>query len=585
MVDMKASGPNILKQYTYRELPIGAVSIGMDPIGRKTGLWRYHRPSLVEKIPPCEKYCPLGNWVQRFLAETADNRIEEAWQTLKLENPFPGVCGRICPHPCEESCNRRDLGGSISIRILERFISDHFFNRRYVPSLPKAAEHKEIAVIGSGPAGLSFAYFAALMGHKITIFESRPTLGGIPYLGIPDYRLPKKIIEKETGDILSLGIQIKTDCRIGKDMSMRDVMKFDGVFIATGAHQAKPLGIPGENLPGVFRGWDILQTLNRREKLPAGMKVLVIGGGNVAMDVARSLVREGYQVRIVYRRSQQEMPAFHEEITEAEEEGVEFSLLLSPIAVRTDNGKDLRLECQMMELKGVDASGRLMPFPVEGAYQTFHADQIVIATGEDSDLSYLPANFKIQDGVLWTNALGQTSVPHVFAGGDMTALPRTVAQAIGSAKKAAIAMDAFLKGNDLSVYSLPLTLREYLGIVEHKVGYNTAVVKLEDMATVYCSPDKRLPSPAKSPLGERMQSFIEVNGGISPKEAIAEARRCLSCGRCKMCGNCYLFCPDASVQLSPDGKRYDINYDYCKGCGICQNECPVGAILIEPEKE
>jgi NADPH-dependent glutamate synthase beta subunit-like oxidoreductase len=581
---MKASGPDSLKLYTYRELPIGGVSIGMDPAGRKTGLWRYNRPSFVEKIPPCEKYCPLGNWIQKFIAETGDNRIEEAWHTLKLENPFPGVCGRVCPHPCEESCNRKDLDGSISIRNLERFIASYFFDRLYVPTLTKAEEPKEIAVIGSGPAGLSFSYFAALMGHKITIFESRPVLGGIPRFGIPAYRLPREILDKEISDILSLCVEVRTNCQIGKDLSTREVMGFSGVFIATGAHQAKPLGIPGEDLPGVCRGWDILQTLHKEEGITTGMEAIVIGGGNVAMDVARSLIRKGYQVRVIYRRTRQEMPAFQEEIAEAEEEGVEFSYLLSPVSISSDDAKGLRLECQRMELKGVDASGRPMPVSVRGDYRSFPAAKIVVATGEAGDLSYLPNDFKSQDGVLWTNALGQTSVPHVFAGGDMTEIPRTVAEAIGSGKRSAIAMDAFFKGRDLSSLSFPMTMREYLGIVEKKDN-GRELAKLEDMATAYCLLDRRNPSPAKVPLSERISSFTEVNGGYSQREAIAEAQRCLSCGHCKMCGNCYLFCPDAAVKLSPDGTQYYINYDYCKGCGICQNECPVGAVISESEKE
>jgi len=585
MAKSKALGPDVLNLCTYQELPIGATAVDIDPYGRRTGLWRYNRPYFTEKIPPCQNSCPLGNWVQKFVAELALENLEEAWSTLKLENPFPGVCGRVCSHTCEEVCNRGDLGGSVSIKRLERFLSDHFWNGLGTPIKPKVAQGKRIAVLGSGPAGMAGAYFLTLMGYEITLFESHESLGGIPRIGIPDYRLPKEILEKEIKDILSLGIEVKTGCHLGNGISAEELLKFDGVFLATGAHLERSLGIPGENVEGVFRGWEFLKQCNSKRITSLGEKVLVIGGGNLATDVARSLIRLGRTPKVIYRRTRQQMPALFDEIEEAIEEGTEFHFLLSPVAIHQEKKNGLRLECCEVELKGIDESGRPRPVAIEGARRYFDADQIIIATGEDPNLSYLPKEFRRQKDSLWVNEWGQTSVPHVFAGGDMVDIPRTVTHAIGSAKRAAIAMDHFLKGFNLTKGdAMPQTMRECLGLADHKLEYLPEAAKLEDLNVIYCQPEERS-LPCKIPMSQRVKSFQEVNGGFSLKEALREAKRCLSCGVCKMCGNCYLFCPDGTVQLSLDGDRYDINYEYCKGCGICQKECPVGAINIKVEKE
>jgi 2-oxoacid:acceptor oxidoreductase delta subunit (pyruvate/2-ketoisovalerate family) len=585
MAKSKALGPDVLNLCTYQELPIGATALDIDPYGRRTGLWRYNRPYFTEKIPPCQNGCPLGNWVQKFVAELALENLEEAWSTLKLENPFPGVCGRICSHPCEDVCNRGDLGGSVSIKRLERFLSDHFWDQPWIPPRIQNDQGKRIAVLGAGPAGMACAYYLTLMGHEVIVFESNRSLGGVPRIGIPDYRLPKEILEKELNDILSLGIKVKTGCHVGQDISFKEILKFDGIFLSTGAHLERPLSILGENLKGIFSGWKFLKECNLRRNPPLGEKVLVIGGGNVAMDVTRSLIRLGRKPRVIYRRTREQMPALFEEVEEAIEEGGEFHFLLSPVAIYQDDGNSLRLECCQTELRGIDESGRPKPVPIEGSRQFFIADQIIIATGESPDFSYLPKDFKQLKDSLWTSDWGQTSVPHVFAGGDMIDIPRTVAHAIGSAKRSAMAMDYFFRGIDLTkTNSIPETMREYLGVSNHQSEYYPEIVKLEDLNVTYTDPAERT-LPSKIPMNQRITSFKEVNAGLFFEEAFREARRCLSCGVCKMCGNCYLFCPDGAVQLSRKGDRYEINYDYCKGCGICQNECPVGAINTRTEKE
>ncbi len=584
MAKRKVLGPDSANLCTFQELPIGATAIGIDPVGRKTGLWRYNRPEFVEKIPPCQNSCPLGNWVQKFIGEFAAENLEEAWKALKLENPFPGVCGRVCSHLCEEGCNREGWGGSVSIKRLERFLADTFSEKNEILINRKKPQGKRVAIVGSGPAGLSCAYFLTLLGYEATVFESLSSLGGIPRIGIPDYRLPKEIVEKEVNGIVSLGIETKTDCRVGKDITLEDLLKFDGVFMATGADVERPLGIPGERIHGVVRGWEFLKQCNLGECDPVGEEVLIVGGGNVAMDVARSVVRLGRRPKIIYRRTKDEMPALHEEIEEAVEEGVEFHFLLSPVNIRQEGRGKVRLECSQMKLKGVDEAGRPKPIPVKGVHRVFEAHQIIIASGEVPDLSFLNKDFKRAGKDLWTNEWGQTSVPHVFAGGDMTNTPRTIAHAIASAKKAAIAMDRFLNGFDLSQSdSIPQSMREHLGLSGHKFEFIPELIKTEDLNRAYAPSDERS-LPRKIPIERRQKSFKEVNEGFSYEEAVREAQRCLSCGICKMCGNCYLFCPDAAVVPSLDGEGYLFNYDYCKGCGICQVECPVGAIMTKIEK-
>jgi NADPH-dependent glutamate synthase beta subunit-like oxidoreductase len=292
------------------------------------------------------------------------------------------------------------------------------------------------------------------------------------------------------------------------------------------------------------------------------------------MDVARSVVRLGRRPKIIYRRTKDEMPALHEEVEEAAEEGVEFLFLLSPVGIHQEGKGKLRLECSQMELKGVDESGRPNPIPVKGVHRFFDAHQIIIASGEVPDLSFMTKDFTRAGKDLWTNEWGQTSVPHVFAGGDMTHTPRTIAHAIASAKKAAIAMDCLLNGLDLSQSNLiPRSMREHLGLAGHKFEFVPELARAEDLNRAYALSDERC-LPRKIPIEHRMKNFKEVNEGYSYEEAIREAQRCLSCGICKMCGNCYLFCPDAAVVPSLDGEGYLFNYDYCKGAGSAKRNVP-----------
>ncbi len=591
MAKSKALGPDIQKQYTYRQLPVGANAIGVPAEARKTGLWRYMRPTFDEKTPPCQDACPLGNWIQRFLADVGEGNLDEAWWALKLENPFPGVCGRVCDHPCVASCNRKELDGATSVHGVERYLADQFSDKQVKPAFFREKQGKKMAVVGSGPAGLACAYFLTLLGYEVTLFEAKNELGGMPRSAIPSYRLPRDILNKEIQSILSLGIEVKTGCSVGKDVDFSKLLEYDAAFLATGAHQSLSLNIPGEASEGVYGGLDFLSRTNLKESIHLGEKILVIGGGNVAIDVAMSSVRLGAkEISIVCLENREEMPAWEHEIEEALEEGILITNGLGPRKFVHKNGQLTGIEF-MRCVSVFDEAGSFNPQYDEADITTLEADTAIVAIGQVADLSFaeeqgIPIMGK---GVLKTDPETlETSIQGLFAGGDIIDQPWSVSHAIGSAKRAAIAMDHYLRGNDLREMaekgSLARTMRAHLGLDESAVSSSQEVAAFQDLNLAYCHPAP-MRAPQKLPSADRTKSFKEMNIGLSPEDARQEAERCLSCGLCRMCGNCYLFCPDAAVRLDSKAGRYAIDYEYCKGCGVCQNECPTGAIIMESEGE
>ncbi len=587
MAKPKALGPDIQELYTYVELPIGATAIGLPP-GRKTGLWRYTKPLIKAKIPPCQTACPAGNWIQKFVSETGSENLGEAWQALILENPFPGVCGRVCYHPCELSCNRKELDSATSIHATERYLADHFFEKRPTLPLPKAKQNKKVAVVGSGPAGLAGAYFLAMMGYETVVYEARNELGGIPQIGIPRYRLPKEILDKEIEDIIALGVEVKTGCRVGNDLQFADLLSHDAVFLATGAHRAAELNIPTETKANIYQGLDFLAQYNLGQSLDLGKKVIVIGGGNVVIDVSRTLIRLGCTPVLLYRRTRNEMPAHHEEVCEAEEEGLEYQYLLAPTSIGSSRNDGIFLECTKMKIEGTGPDGRSQAVPLDGETERFEADQIILATGTVPDFTYLPNDVRQAKGLLQVNEAGQTNIAKVFGAGDIIDQPWTVAEAIGSAKRAAIAIDHYLRGDDLEALlsqgALATTMRAHLKIEPSSESDDQQTATYTDLNPAYYGTKPSHTSP-KLPLEERSSSFSEVDQGLDQKAAIEEAQRCLSCGVCRMCGNCYIFCPDGAVRYDPALEQYIIDYDYCKGCGICFRECPVGTLEVTTDEE
>jgi len=568
------------------EMPMISVSLG-DMDWNKTGTWRAQRPFYEDKTPPCSAACPVGNDIVAFIQKITQGDFEGAWNLIKEENPFPGICGRVCFHPCESSCNRRDYDEPIAIHALERFVSDVASNlNKKIEKVPGVKKEK-IAIIGSGPAGMSCAYHLARLQYDVTVFESSSLAGGMLRSGIPSYRLPKNVLDREISNIEALGVEIRTGILFGEDLKLDGLKDYQAIFIATGAHRGRGLHVPGEKERGVLSGLDLLRKINLGKKVKLGDRMAIIGGGNTAIDVARSVIRMGKKATVLYRRSKEEMPAFEEEMMEAIEEGVKIRYLVNPIRIQQKEGLK-RLECLRMELGEKDESGRRRPVPIPHSHFFIEADGVIIAAGEEIEVSFLPKGMEQREGIVLTQRDGSTGIKGIFAGGDLTSNQRTVAHAIGSGKKAALAIDCYLKGMDSEEAIRQILIGEgpSLSIFRHlhpgERTMNPHVVTFEELNTDYFEPSKRH-TESKGPVKKRIKAFGEVTSTFTEGIALEEAERCFSCGTCNECENCYIFCPDASILKTKEVLSHQVDYDFCKGCGICFSECPRGVISLKEE--
>jgi putative selenate reductase YgfK subunit len=544
--------------------PVFPMSV-TDMSANKTGSWRYMRPLYEEKTAPCIKGCPAGEKIPLYFALVKEKRYEEAWHVILQDNPLPGVCGRVCYHPCETVCNRRFFDQTIAINNMERFVADQNLNNKFPGHFYATPSGKKIAIIGSGPAGLSAAFQLARKGHKVTIYEALPRPGGMLQMGIPEYRLPRFVLEKEINDIKSMGVTILTSKQIGKDIPLQELEnEYDAILIATGATKSRPIGVPGANKKGVHSGLQFLKDFNLNNKKNIGKRLVVVGGGNTAIDCARSAVRIGAKVTIVYRRSRQEMPAVAEEIEEAENEGVKINYLCNPVEF-SGNGKIEKIKLQRMKLGMADQDGRRRPIPVEGSEYEMEADQVMLAIGEVPDLEFISKGLQEKWGRININTFQMTSQKGIFACGDAADGPvGTVVDAIATGKRSAMAIDS------------------YLNAKEFKDPQHNQIVNYSDLNLDYFYHEIR-PRQQRNDLSEINDNFEEVNRGIREEDALNEANRCFSCGTCTYCDTCLVYCPDVAISKSADGKGYIIDYDYCKGCGICVHECPRHAMSFKEE--
>ncbi len=471
---------------------------------------------------PCQHACPLGgSGAPAYIALLSQERIEEAIKLVRKENPLPLICGRVCHHPCEVKCRRTAIDKPIAIRSLKRFIADYeMSNKIEIPYFPQNDKKEKVAVIGSGPAGLTCAYYLALKGYKVTIFEKLPVAGGMLYVGIPEYRLPKDILNHEINNILSMGVELKLNTEIGKDTTISDLGKeFDAIFIAVGAHQGLKLGIPGEDCDQVIDAVDLLRKINLDQKVELGQEVAVIGGGNAAIDAVRTIHRMGKNVKLLYRRTRNEMPAEKEEIEEAIKEGIEIQYLTAPVKIGTKDGCLEQLECVKMELGDMDKSGRRRPVPLKGSEFTIKLDTLVAAISQqpkiedmkDKELKFSKWNtIEIDPETLYTGKEG------VFAGGDAVHGPWTVTGAMSHGKIAANMIDKYVSGQKLE--------REY-GVTRPAMDVCVVELSEEEIDNL-----KRSELP-KIAVSKRASNFNEVELGFNESQAISEAKHCLRCDK------------------------------------------------------
>lgn len=476
-----------------------------------------------ELVPaPCQKACPAGIDVPSYVALIAHGKHDESVRVIRQDNPFAWVCGLVCPAPCEKSCRRGTVDQPISIRALKGFAAKFATERGggYDSTIRTRREEK-VAVIGSGPAGLSAAYYLALHGYDVTVYESLPKAGGMLRVGIPPHRLPKDILDHEIACIEGLGVKIRTGMSLGRDFSVENLFGqgFSAVFLGLGAHRAASLGIPGEQGRGVVQGVTYLRSLNLGEPVPKGKRVVVVGGGNVAIDVARSAVRMGAEkVTVLYRRTRMEMPAYASEIDEAIEEGVAIAFLAAPEAILLEDGRVAAVRCIRMTLGEPDASGRRRPVPVFGSAFSLEADLVIPAIGQVLDTDFLARNpglelskqgtIRVVDGYT-----GQTTRKGVFAGGDAVTGPATVIEAIAAGKKAAASIDGFIRGVAPRLAPIP----------PRRARVSPLEVSEERLLEL------RRPDIPKIPMEKRLVTFDPVEIGFSEKTARDESKRCLRC--------------------------------------------------------
>ena len=533
-------------------------AITLDPgssLINHTGSWRTERPVYLNRLPPCNNQCPAGEDIQGWLYHAEYGDYEKAWQHLTIDTPFPAVMGRVCYHSCEGACNRAKLDEAVGINSVERFLGDEAIKLGWrFPVIEKQTD-KHVLIVGAGPSGMSAAFHLRRLGHKVTIQEAGPMLGGMMRFGIPKYRLPRDVLDAEIQRIIDLGIEVKLNQKVENILDTMQAGKYDAAFLAVGAHIGKRAMIPAGDAAKIVDAISVLRSMEGEEKPMLGRRVIVYGGGNTAIDVARTAKRMGADPIIIYRRTREKMPAHDFEVEEALQEGVMVKWLST---IKQAGASSITIEKMALDDKG-------FPQPT-GEFETIEADSLVLALGQDVDLGLLNnvPGLEVVDGIVKVGENMMTGYQGVFAGGDMVPAERNVTVAVGHGKKAARHINAWLTQGTYTPPPKP------------------EIASFELLNTWYYADAPKTIRPMLDII-RRQSTFEEVQGGLDETNALFEARRCLSCGNCFECDNCYGVCPDNAVFKLGPGKRFEFKYDYCKGCGVCAAECPCGAIKMEAE--
>ena len=553
-----------------RELPPTTWTTGTTEVF-KTGTWRASLPRYVAAPSPCHAACPVNGDIAQWIGRARERDLRGAWDILTRNNPFPAVSGRVCHHPCESACNRGEFDEALAICKLERHVGDAALAARWTFPPPEQERAERVAIVGGGPSGLSAAYQLRRRGYRVTILEARPELGGLMRDGIPAYRLPREVLDGEIRRIVELGVEV----RCGEALASPDVLErlrdgFDAVYLAIGARSQKRLPQLDYGEPWVVDGARWLAQSNAGAAPALGRRVVVVGGGSAAIDVARSARRAGHEVTLLALERRAQMPAQADEVDEAIEEGVRLvdGAMLTRAAPVAGGG--VALECVAVAFVAGAERGAFSVEPVAGSGFRLEADAVVPSIGQDPDLSALHPALAKQGALLRVDARQATSAERVWAGGDVASAARFVTEAIGMGKRAALAIDATLRA------------REEAGagrLLGHGVASDRQV-PFDAIASFYY-PDSARASVARLAVAQRLDSDAEVQLGFDADRALAEAQRCFSCGTCIACDNCFHYCPDLAIKRVPGG--YAVDGDYCKGCGICVRECPTGSMEMVEE--
>ena len=525
--------------------------------GHGTGALRTRRPVYVDFLPPCNDACPAGENIQAWLALAQSGDYEAAWRELVSNNPMPSIHGRVCYHPCEDVCNRAFTDSPVSIHAVERFLGDMALEQDWQFEKPDADTGKKILIVGAGPSGLSAAYQLVRMGHDVEIREAGPVAGGMIHFGIPAYRMPRDELQAEIQRIENIGVKITLNHRVDDVLQEKEEGKFDAVFVAVGAHISKKIDIPNRDAGRILDAVSFLSQANDGDPPKLGRRVAIYGGGNTAMDAARTAKRLGAtEAMIIYRRDRSSMPAHDFEADEALEEGIKINWL------RTI--KEIDKSTFKVEVMELDENGRPQP---TGDYEELEADSLILAVGQDTDTAFLESVPGIEfqwDHTVVVNNQMMTGHEGIFAGGDMVPSDRSVTIAVGHGKQAARHIDAWLGE---SMYQRG-PRNEIIGHEKLQLWYRTVAPQVEQ---------------DRIPVDRRGQGFEEILQNLSEPEAQFEARRCLSCGNCFECDGCYGACPEnAIIKLGP-GNRYKFDFDKCTGCAVCFEQCPCHAIEMTDE--
>ena len=519
-----------------------------------TGSIRKSKPEYVDFFPPCNNACPAGENIQAWLSLAQEGKIEDAWRKLTEQNPMAAIHGRVCYHPCENSCNRKDLDSSVSIHAVERFLGDEALKNNWQFYPPKTLTGKKIMIVGAGPSGLSAAYHLRKLGHEVTVFEAGPVAGGMMNFGIPAYRMPRNILQAEIKRIENFGVKIVLNYKVQDILQEKENGGFDAVFVAIGAHLAKKVNIPAQEASKILDAVSFLKEAdeNSENKPLLGRRVAIYGGGNTAMDAARTAKRLGAdEAMIIYRRDREHMPAHEFEADEALSEGVKIHWLSTIKNMETSS-----ITVEKMQV----VNGKAVP---TGEYETLEADSLILALGQEADTDFLKniegITFKEDGTTVEVNASMMTGYPGIFAGGDMVPSERTVTIATGHGKKAARNIDAWLRN---TTYEKPS---------------NNPLVTIEKLQ-IWFKTNAEAKAQQHLEIEKAVETFDEIVAGYTTEEAIYEAQRCLSCGNCFECDSCYGACPEGAISKNGKGEGYTINYDLCTGCGVCAEQCPCHAL-------